>query len=112
MITDFNRTYEILLDDPRVGYFTTQVTDMTTTGSVPYRDLVHRWNLKKKDPSAAISEPVEPITWWMENSTPTEWRETIKGAVEQWNVAFEKAGFKILWSNENDENCNKTYKKM
>ncbi|PCI95451.1 MAG: hypothetical protein COB15_12205 [Flavobacteriales bacterium] len=86
--------YEVLFDDPRVGYFTSQVTDMTTTSSVPYRDLVHRWNLKKKDPSAALSEPVEPITWWMENSTPKEWRETIRNAVKQWNVAFEKAGFK------------------
>lgn len=86
--------YEPLMDDPRVGYFLTQITDMTSIGSAPYRDLVHRWNLKKKDPSAAISEPVKPITWWMENSTPVEWRETIKNAVLQWNVAFEKAGFK------------------
>ncbi len=86
--------YETLIDDPRVGFFTTQVTDMTSTGSVPYRDLVHRWNLKKKDPAAAISEPVKPITWWMENSTPVEWRETITNAVLQWNIAFEKAGFK------------------
>jgi len=86
--------YEPLMDDPRVGYFLTQVTDMTSTSSAPYRDLVHRWNLKKKDPSAKISEPIKPITWWMENSTPVEWREIIKNAVLQWNVAFEKAGFK------------------
>lgn len=86
--------YEPLFDDPRVGFFTDQVTDMTSTGSVPYRDLVHRWHLKKKDPNAAISEPVEPIVWWMENTTPIKWRETIKNAVLQWNVAFEKAGFK------------------
>ncbi|GAA3655590.1 zinc-dependent metalloprotease [Flavivirga jejuensis] len=86
--------YEIRYDDPRVGYFTTQVDDQTSTSSTSYRDLVHRWNLKKKDPSAAVSEPVEPITWWIENSTPVEWRETIKKAVLQWNVAFEKAGFK------------------
>ncbi|MBT8385093.1 MAG: zinc-dependent metalloprotease, partial [Bacteroidia bacterium] len=86
--------YEIRLDDPRVGYFTTQVNDQTSTGSTPYRDLVHRWNLQKKDPEAAISEPVEPITWWMENSTPVEWRETITQGVLEWNKAFEKAGFK------------------
>ena len=86
--------YEILVDDPRVGYFTTKVTDMTSTSSTPYRDLVHRWNLKKKDTTAAISEPVNPIVWWMENSTPNEWRPIIKEAVLQWNVAFEKAGFK------------------
>ena len=61
--------YEPLMDDPRVGYFMTQVTDMTSTTSAPYRDLVHRWNLKKKDPDSAISEPVKPITWWMEKSS-------------------------------------------
>jgi hypothetical protein len=86
--------YEALIDDPRVGYFLTEVTDMTSTSSSPYRDLVHRWNLKKKEPTATISEPVKPITWWIENSTPIEWRETINNAVLQWNVAFEKAGFK------------------
>jgi hypothetical protein len=42
---------------------------------------VHRWDLQKKDPNATLSEPVEPITWWIENSTPVEWRETIKSAV-------------------------------
>ncbi|MGE5944301.1 MAG: zinc-dependent metalloprotease, partial [Flavobacteriales bacterium] len=86
--------YEVRFDDPRVGYFTTQVEDQTSTSSIPYRDLIHRWHLKKKDPNADISEPIEPITWWIENSTPIEWRGTITNAVLQWNVAFEKAGFK------------------
>ena len=86
--------YELRFDDPRVGYFTTQVNDQTSTSSTPYRDLVHRWHLEKKDPDAAISEPVEPITWWIENSTPHEWRATITEGVLQWNKAFEKAGFK------------------
>ncbi len=86
--------YEPRLDDPRVGYFTTEVTDMTSANATPYRDLIHRWDLKKKDPSALISEPVEPIVWWIENTTPMEWRETIKTAVLQWNIAFEEAGFK------------------
>lgn len=86
--------YQPRYDDPRVGYFTTEVDDKTTTKSIPYRDVIHRWNLVKKDPNAAVSEPVEPITWWIENSTPLEWRQTITDAVLQWNVAFEKAGFK------------------
>jgi hypothetical protein len=81
--------YEIRLDDPRVGYFTTEVDNQTATNSVPYRDLVHRWNLQKKDPNAALSEPVKPITWWMENSTPVEWRETITQGVLEWNKAFD-----------------------
>ena len=86
--------YEIRLDDPRVGYFMTKVDDQTSTSSTPYRDLIHRWHLKKKNPELDVSEPEEPIVWWMENSTPLEWRETIKEGVLQWNKAFEKAGFK------------------
>lgn len=85
--------YEIRFDDPRVGYFLTQTEDMTSTETVNYRDFVHRWRLVKKNPEAAISEPVTPITWWIENTTPFEWRETIKEGVLAWNKAFEKAGF-------------------
>ncbi len=86
--------YEIRFDDPRVGYFMTQVNDQSSMTATPYRDLIHRWNLKKKNPNAVISEPINPIIWWMENSTPKEIRSIIKRAGEQWNVAFEKAGFK------------------
>ena len=86
--------YEPRMDDPRVGYFLTQTNDMTTTETVNYRDMIHRWKLVKKDPNEAISEPVTPITWWIENTTPVEWRETIKEGVLAWNEAFEKAGFK------------------
>ena len=86
--------YSSRMDDPRVGYFSTNVTDMTTASVTPYRDMIHRWNLVKKDPSAAISEPVEPIVWWIENTTPIDFRETITSAVLKWNIAFEKAGFK------------------
>lgn len=86
--------YQIRLDDQRVGYFLTQVDNLTDPGTTNYRDLINRWKLIKKDPSLEVSEPVKPITWWIENSTPIEWRETIKEAVLQWNHAFEKAGFK------------------
>ncbi|MBT0811033.1 zinc-dependent metalloprotease [Litoribacter ruber] len=86
--------YQPRYDDPRVGYFTTEVTDMTSSSATPYRDLIHRWDLRKKDPNAQLSEPVEPIVWWIENSTPHEWRETIAEAVLEWNKAFEQAGFK------------------
>lgn len=86
--------YETRMDDPRVGYFLTNTDDMTTTDVVNYRDFIHRWKLVKKEPSLAISEPVTPITWWIENTTPVEFRETIKEGVLAWNVAFEKAGFK------------------
>lgn len=81
-------------DDARVGYFLDYVNDMTDQSATPYRDMINRWNLVKKDPTAEISEPVEPITWWIENTTPEELRPIIKDAVEAWNVAFEAAGFK------------------
>jgi hypothetical protein len=81
-------------DDPRVGYFMQQVTNQTSVSPVPYKDRINRWKLVKKDPSAALSEPVEPIVFWVENTTPHEYRQTIIDAGLEWNKAFEKAGFK------------------
>ncbi len=81
-------------DDPRVGYFSTEVNDMTSASATNYRDVIHRWNLEKKDPAAAISEPIEPIVYWIEKTTPLELREPIMKAGLSWNEAFEKAGFK------------------
>ncbi len=81
-------------DDPRVGYFTTQRDDQVSTSAAPYKDMIHRWHLVKKDPNAELSEPVEPIVWWIENTTPHEFRNTIKEATLAWNEAFEAAGFK------------------
>lgn len=81
-------------DDPRVGYFGGEVDNLTSISPTPYKDFISRWNLKKKDPSAALSEPVEPIVFWIENTTPVEYRPIIKEAGEKWNEAFEKAGFK------------------
>jgi hypothetical protein len=89
-----NNNYKPRLDDPRVGYFTEEETDLTSIKPTPFHDLIHRWNLQKKDPTAALSEPVEPIVWWIENTTPYEYRDIIKAAGEKWNEAFEKAGFK------------------
>ena len=86
--------YQPRRDDPRVGYFMTQLTDQTSTEATPWRDFIHRWSLKKKEPAAAISEPVEPIVWWIENTTPREFRPIIREAALKWNSSFEKAGFK------------------
>lgn len=82
------------MDDPRIGYFTQEVDDLTSNEIINYRDVINRWYLKKKDPSAALSEPVEPITFWVENTTPVEYRNIVKAAGERWNEAFEKAGYK------------------
>ena len=80
-------------DDPRVGYFGQQQDDLTSYETANYRDVINKWNLVKKNPQAEISDPVTPIVWWIENTTPVEWRETIKNATLTWNSSFEKAGF-------------------
>jgi hypothetical protein len=82
------------MDDPRVGFFTREVTNQTSISPVPYKDMIYRWNLVKKDPNAALSEPVEPIVFWVENTTPVEYRQSIVDAGLSWNKSFEKAGFK------------------
>jgi len=54
--------YEVRMDDPRVGFFITQVNDQTATTTTNYRDMINRWKLQKKNPDQALSEPVKPIT--------------------------------------------------
>src|SRR5690554_4623143 len=85
--------YQPRRDDARVGYFTQEFDNMTSADWAPYNDVINRWNLVKKDPSAAISDPVEPIVFWLENTTPVEWRDVITEGVLGWNKAFEAAGF-------------------
>ncbi len=85
--------FEIRFEDPRIGYFTDRVTDLSSTEITPYRDLVQKWNLQKQDPDAAKSKPIKPIKFWLENTTPNELRPLIIKAVLAWNLAFEKAGF-------------------
>jgi hypothetical protein len=79
-------------DDPRIGFFSQQFDDLTSDQTANYRDVINRWDLEKKNPGAGVSDPVKPITWWIENTTPVEWRETIKNATLAWNTSFEKAG--------------------
>ena len=85
--------YQPRFADARLGSFNQQITDLTSTESAPYRDVINRWHLVKQDPTAPLSDPVEPITWWIENTTPLEWRPIIKAAALEWNKAFEHAGF-------------------
>ena len=85
--------YQPRLTDHRMGYFAEQVTDLTDDSVTPYRDLVQRWHLVKQDLAADLSEPVEPIVWWIENTTPMEFRESIAEGVLAWNQSFERAGF-------------------
>ncbi len=82
------------LYDQRVGYFTTERKDMFDWQSKDaVRRFANRWRLQKKDPTADVSDPVKPITYWVENSTPAAFREAVKKGIEAWEPAFRKAGF-------------------
>ena len=83
------------LSDPRVGYFSTAVTDYTNPDMRdPRARHIHRWRLEKKDPAAAMSEPKEPIVFWIDKNTPTKYRDVVKAGILEWNKAYEKIGFK------------------
>ena len=81
--------------DPRVGYFTEAFDSYTDPKSwVVNRQFITRFRLEKKDPEAAVSEPVKPIIFYLGKEVPEKWRPYLKKGVEDWKPAFEKAGFK------------------
>ncbi|MER3496773.1 MAG: hypothetical protein C4320_08425 [Armatimonadota bacterium] len=84
------------LKDSRIGYFTTGFTEYGRTEDPRATgvEYINRFRLEKKDPNAAISEPVTPITFYLAREVPFRWRPYIKKAIEAWAPAFEKAGFK------------------
>ena len=80
--------------DPRLGLFTTAVLDFSNDLQMsPRQRHVNRWRLEKKDPAAALSEPVKPITFWIDRNVPLAYRETVRAAILEWNRAFEQVGF-------------------
>jgi hypothetical protein len=81
--------------DSRIGHFATAKVNFSDESRFnPVQFYVHRWRLEKKDPAAAISEPVKPITFWLGNEIPEKHREPIRQGILEWNKAFEKVGFK------------------
>jgi Met-zincin/Domain of unknown function (DUF5117)/Domain of unknown function (DUF5118) len=83
------------LFDERVGYFTVHKYDYGIDEQrAPQRTFITRWRLEKKDPNAEISEPIKPIVYYVDPATPTKWVPWIKKGIEDWQPAFEAAGFK------------------
>src|SRR5262245_14363153 len=83
------------LFDERVGYFSVRQTDYgKDEHRAPQRTYITRWRLEKKDPNAAVSEPVKPIVYYIDPATPTKWVPYVKKGIEDWQPAFEAAGFK------------------
>ena len=87
--------------DERVGWFTTSQTDYGIDNqeaeTVTYLD---RWRLEVKDEdkekfkNGELVEPKKPIVYYLDPATPEKWRKYLKDGIEDWNVAFEAAGFK------------------
>jgi hypothetical protein len=81
--------------DERVGYFTVQQYDYgREEHRAQRRRYITRWRLEKKDPNAALSEPIKPIVYYIDPATPPKWVPFIKRGIESWQPAFEEAGFK------------------
>ena len=87
--------------DQRVGWFTSAQTDYGIDNqeaeTVRYLD---RWRLEIKDEdidkfkNGELVEPKKPIVYYLDPATPEKWRKYLKDGIEDWNVAFEAAGFK------------------
>lgn len=89
------------LDDPKVGYFTKDLLYFSDSQQkTEEKKYITRWRLepKQEDREAYLRgelvEPEKPIVFYIENSTPYRWRKYIKQGIEDWQVAFERAGFK------------------
>ena len=83
------------LDDPRAGYGGLSFVDFSVPigESIQFRYL-WRHRLQKKDPTAAISEPVKPIQYWVDSGAPEDVKKALIEGASWWNQAFEAAGFR------------------
>ncbi len=81
--------------DPRLGHFFDVVTDLSNDLKPnPRQHLVNRWRLEKKHPQAALSEPVQPVVYWLDKNIPQQYRKSVEAGVLEWNKAFEKIGLR------------------
>lgn len=86
-------------EDPRVGYFSiNQVNYGLDEQKAGEQTFIRRWRLEPSDSAAyfrgELVEPIEPITWYIDPATPDQWRPYVRQGVEDWNAAFEAAGFR------------------
>ena len=82
-------------DDPRAGYGGLNFVDYSVPiGEPMVKRYIRHHRLEKKDPSAAMSEPVKPIRYWVDSGAPEDVRKALIEGASWWNQAFEAAGFK------------------
>ena len=87
------------LHDQRVGWFTTRQIDYGSEAlKSDEKTYIRRWRLEPKDPEAyergELVEPVKPIVYYLDPATPEKWRKYFRQGIEDWQIAFEAAGFK------------------
>jgi uncharacterized protein DUF4953/uncharacterized protein DUF5117/uncharacterized protein DUF5118 len=82
------------LCDNRVGFFAVRYEDFGADNArVPTRCYITRWRLEPKDPSAAVSDPVQPIIFYIDPATPEQWVPWLIKGVGAWEPVFRAAGF-------------------
>ena len=80
--------------DARIGHFVTLQQDFgNDLARSPTLRYIDRWRLEKKDPAAALSDPVKPLVYWLDRTLPLMYREVVTSAILEWNKAFERIGF-------------------
>ncbi len=85
--------------DERVGYFSTQINDFGADAQrLEQRRFIQRFRLVPSDTAAYLRgelvDPVEPIVFYIDPATPEKWREWLAKGVDDWQVAYEAAGFR------------------
>ena len=87
--------YEPRLADPRAGYGGVDYVDYAAPlGEPMVTRLIARHRLQMKDPSAELSEPAEPIVYYLDPGTPEPVRSALLDGARWWNEAFEAAGYR------------------
>ena len=88
-------TFKPRHDDPRAGYGGATFVDYSQPIGEPIQfRYIRRHRLEKKDPSAAISEPIKPIQYWVDSGAPEDVKKALIEGASWWNAAFEAAGFR------------------
>lgn len=81
--------------DPRAGFYPVEFMDYATPIDEPIvKRLLARHRLQKKDPTAAMSEPIKPIIYYVDRGAPEPVRTALMEGASWWNEAFEAAGYK------------------
>ena len=87
--------------DNRVGYFSSKYYTYTSSkDKLLTHEMIHRWRIEPKEGEwekyfrGELVEPERKIVFYVDDAFPDKWREVVKQGIEDWNKAFEAAGFK------------------